>query len=181
MWKWRAEKQKKNPISVCFPCFQSCELLLLSFLSPPMHSVCTQKIVFYLPIAFSAYFSTCFLWDLPVLIFFQGVLRALRERMNPPQELQLCAIHSSGRNTGRKKKNILWKKIQNVFSTSTSSGSCCHIPSARNGDSLPGAHAMGVPRVLCHSQFIWKIQGFFFFLISFTVWKPDVCFIPDKW
>lgn len=66
----------KNRNRFClFACLQRHELLLLSFLFPPMHSACTFKIMFYLPstllrsamlMCLFFHMLSIYLWDLLV-------------------------------------------------------------------------------------------------------------------
>lgn len=63
----------------------------MPFLSPPMHSDSENSVLSPWCLLLSVlFFPMCFLWDLLVLIFFQGVLQAHREGTKPPWELQLC-------------------------------------------------------------------------------------------
>lgn len=164
-----------------FPCFQSCELLLLPFLSPPMHSLSSLKIVFYLSsiLVFSAYFSLCFLWHLPVLIFFQGVLQTHWEGTKLPWELQLC-YHSFFRTQheqGKKKNNnISFGKTQNVFSASTcpwcvpvGAAVTFHMPGIGMACLVPSA--MGVPHIVSLTVHLEHPGCKFLFLKIF----PSVC------
>lgn len=126
----------------------------------------------------------CFLWDLPVLIFFQGVLQSHRQGMEPPWELQLCCnsfFRTQGHNTGRGEKYIyiyiyiLWKNTKCVqcfhFFVVCPSGSCCHIPCARNWDSVPGAPCHGGSSCFVSPTVHLEDPGcrlLFFLLISFS-------------
>lgn len=114
-----------------------------------------------------------------MLIFFQGVLQALRAGMKPPRELQLCVTRSSGHNMGRKKKYPSEKNTRCVQYFHFFVGLPCVAVGPAVTFHMPGIgmvclvpDAIGVPRVSCHSQLVWKIQGagcFFFKKISFSV------------
>lgn len=73
-----------------------------------------------------------------------------RRGWNLPGSCSSVITHPSGHNKGRGKKEIiyiLWKNTKCVqcfqFLVVCPSGSCCHIPYARNLDGLPGAQCHG--------------------------------------
>lgn len=173
MWKWRAGKQKKRSHFCLFACFQSCELL--SFLSPPVHSVSTLKIVVYLP---STYCFQC--------LFFH----VLSEGSPSADIFPRCAASTPGGDEaspgaaalcnsffrtqhGQEKEISFGKNTRCVQYFHFFVGLPCvavgpavtfHMPGIGTVCLVPDA--IGVPRVSCHSQLVWKIQGagcFFFF------------------
>lgn len=149
----------------------------MPFLSPPMHSDSENSVLSPWCLLLSVlFFPMCFLWDLLVLIFFQGVLQAHWEGTKPPWELQLCCNSFFRTQHWQGEKKILWKNTKHVqcfhFFVVRPSGSCCHIPYARNWDRLPGAPWGGGSSCFVSLTVHLEdpgVQAAFILLISFNV------------
>lgn len=127
---WKAKK-KKNPLFFFFPFFQSCDLLLLSFLPPPIHSENNVLSPQYLLL--SVLIFPCVFCGVSQCWYFSKVCSEhTRKGWSLPGRCSSVITHSSGHNTGKGKKEIiyiLWKTIKCVqcfqFLVVCLSGSWC--------------------------------------------------------
>lgn len=126
-----------------------------------------------------------------MLIFFQGVLQALRAGMKAsPGAASLC--NSFFRTQHGQEKEISFGKKYKMCSVLPllrgaavcCSGTCCHIPYARNRDGLPGARCHRGSSCLVSLTARLEDPGcrlLFFFLKFLSVSESlDVYFLPGK-